>query len=452
MPFLLIPNEVSTTSAQVWVALINEPDDRAALRLLCNGMDTPIPNAWNHYKTTSGLNEIWYEFLNVVSLQPRTDHVFELFRGNDPVASCNVRTLPTELPFPDGQPFTVLLASCFASSRAESAGIGSAYSGLRMQDKPDIKILCGDQVYMDDPALHFTFHTHSHRELEDMLFANYARTWTQAGFGNGNLQFLRDGANFFTSDDHEFWNNAPNAATLIPDTFFQGGRNDWWGIAANLLRIFQTSKSVTTFDIGPLSFFIADTRVNRGPGTNDFISAADRNALEAWVGNLRGVGVVVVGQPIFSTKAGFFASRLADKNLPNYKQYEDLARILGRTPRSIIVLTGDVHYGRVASCQLGANVFLHEIISSPTALVNPAVGGKWEAPPSNFPAFGISGVVSRPIVPNTDYRLSKNHFLTLGFFRDGANLSVRLKAVEIPASGQVPIPREIAKLDFLLGA
>ena len=102
---------------------------------------------------------------------------------------------------------------------------------------------------------------------------------------------------------------------------------------------------------------------------------------------LQGVGVVVIGQPIFSAKAGFFASRFADKNLPNYKQYEDVARILSRTQRSIIVLTGDVHYGRVASCNLGPNVSIYEIISSPTALVNPAVGGKWDAPPGNFPGF-----------------------------------------------------------------
>jgi hypothetical protein len=452
MPFLLIPNEVKTTEAVIWAGIINEPDDTAALRLFCNGLDTPIPPFWSTYTTGSGANTIRYMFFTVNQLEPRTNYIFELFRGDELLTTCTTKTLPAELPFLGDQPFTVLLSSCFCSSRPESAALGSTFLRLQMQDKPDVKFLCGDQVYLDDPALHFTFHTHSRNELEDMLFANYARTWTQSGFSTGNLQFLKDGANYFTSDDHEFWNNAPNAATLIPDTFSQGGRDDWWAIASNLLRIFQTDKSVTTFDVGPLSFFIADTRVKRGPGTNDFMSADDRNALEAWVAGLQGVGVVVIGQPIFSTKAGFFASRFADKNLPNYKQYEDVARILSRTQRSIIVLTGDVHYGRVASCSLGPNVSIYEIISSPTALVNPAVGGKWDAPPGNFPAFGISGVVNRPITANPDYRPSKNHFLTLAFFRDGASVSVRLKSFEISANGQAPPPQEIAKLDFLLGA
>jgi hypothetical protein len=452
MPFLLIPNEVETDKALIWVGVINEPDDPAGLLLFANGFDTPMPPNWNTYTTGSGANTIKYQFFYVGSLQPRTDYIFELFRGNELLATCKTRTLPAELPFLGDQPFTVLLSSCFCSSRPESAALGSTYLRLQMPDKPDVKFLCGDQVYLDDPALHFTFNTHSRNELEDMLFANYARTWTQSGFSSGNQEYLKDGANYFTSDDHEFWNNAPNTATLIPDTFSQGGRDDWWAIASHLLRVFQTSKSVTTFNVGPLSFFLADTRVNRGPGTNDFMSAGDRNALEAWVNGLQGVGVVVIGQPVFSTKAGFFASRFADKNLPNYKQYEDVARILSRTQRSIIVLTGDVHYGRVASCSLGPNVSIHEIISSPTALVNPAVGGKWDAPPGNFPAFAVSGVVSRTITANQEYRLAKNHFLTLGFFRDGASISVRLKAFEISGNGQAPAPQEIAKLDFLLGA
>jgi hypothetical protein len=452
MPFLLVPNEVKTTETFIWVGVINEPDDPAAFTLFTNGAQTGIPDNWNNYTTASGLNTIKYQLFRIVGLQPRTDHIFELFRGEELLATCSSRTLPESLPFQNEQPFTVLLSSCFCSARDEMGALGSTYLRLRMQDKPDIKILAGDQVYLDDPALHFTFNTHSRNELEDLLFANYARTWTQSGFQTGNRAYLQDGANFFTSDDHEFWNNAPDAATLIPDTFFQGGRDDWWAIASNLYRIFQTGSSRTLFDIGPLSFFLADTRINRGPGRNDFMSADDRNALEAWVNGLTGVGVLVVGQPIFAKKAGFFASRFADKHLPNYKQYEDLARILGRTQKSIIVLTGDVHYGRIANCRLGENIFLYEVISSPSSLVNPAVGGKWDPSPDMFPDFSIPGVVNRPITTNSDYQISKNHFLTLAFFRDGANISVRIKSIEISGNGQAPMPREIAKLDFFPGA
>ena len=452
MPFLILPNEVRSDQVFLWIGIINEPDDPAVLQLFTNGAATGIPANWGSYTTASTRNSIRYQLFIVNGLQPRTDYVFELFRGGELLATCSARTLPVDLPFRDGQPFTVLLSSCFCSARPESASIGSTYLRLRMQDKPDIKILAGDQVYLDDPALHFTFNTHTREELEDMLFTNYARTWTQSGFANGNNAYLKDGANFFASDDHEFWNNAPDAATLILDTLSQGGRDDWWELASNLYRIFQTTKSATTFDVGPLSFYLADTRVNRGPGRNDFMSLGDRDALETWVNGITGVGVLVVGQPIFASKAGFFASRFADKHLPNYKQYEDLARILSRTQRSIIVLTGDVHYGRIASCQLGPNVFLHEVISSPTSLVNPLVGGKWDPAPDIFPDFGVPGVLNRAITTDSSYQLSKNHFLTLAFFRDGAELSVRVKSVEITGNGQAPMPKEIAKFDFLLGA
>lgn len=451
MPYLLVPNEVRSTEALLWVGIINEPElaELSGLRLFLNGMETPIPAAWNTYSTASGLNTIHYQFFNVVTLNSRTNYILELFRNNDLVATGNVRTLPEALPFIGAdKPFTILLSSCFSSSKSDSGRIGNTYLGLRDQDKSDIKFLCGDQVYLDDPALHFTFNVHTRNELEDILFANYARTWTQTGFMTGNRQFLQDGANFFTADDHEFWNNAPNRATLIPDTFFEERRDDWREIASNLLQVFQTAKSVTRFDVSPVSFFLADTRVNRGPGTNDFMSAVDLNELENWVNNLTGLGVLVIGQPIFGPKAGFFSSRFVDKNLANYEQYKDLVRILSATTHSIVLLTGDVHYGRIASCHINEDVFLYEIISSPSALVDKAVGGKWVPPPELFPAFDIENVVNRRIKPDFNLMVSGNHFLTLAFFQDGGHTRLSVKAIEMTNSGQAPLPREVADLIF----
>jgi phosphodiesterase/alkaline phosphatase D-like protein len=450
MPFLMVPREVTATDAIIWVGVVNETDpaDPATLGFRSNGVDLILPPAWQTFTTQSGNNAIRYIVFNLPGLQPRTDYLLELFRGPDLVASGRVRTLPAELPAVGEQPFTVMLASCFCSRISGSASIGSTYLNLTMPDRPDVKILCGDQVYLDDPALHFTFNTHSAQDLEDLLFSNYLRTWTQTGVPGGNQQVLSDGANFFTADDHEFWNNAPNFASFIPDTFKQSGRNTWWGIASTLLRIFQTDRSVKRFAVGPVSFFLADTRVNRAPGKNDFMSLADLNELQAWVNGLSGLGVLVIGQPLFAKKAGFFASTLVDKNLSNYKQYEDLVRVLDQTTRSIIVLTGDVHFGRIAHVQLAPNVFLYEIISSPTSLVDPRAGQTWEPPPELYPPFAVNGVVKKAVSTNMQYTLWENHFLTLGFFRDGAHTRVTVKSIRIPDNGQLPMPQEIADLRF----
>jgi phosphodiesterase/alkaline phosphatase D-like protein len=448
MPFLIVPNEVTSTEAIVWLGVIDQPvTDLSQLTLRANEVDVPIPANWTTHTTASGNNQVHYQYLTITGLQPRTDYVLEIFRTAEPIVSARVQTLPDRLPMLGERPFTVLLASCFSSSKQDSSQIGNTYTQLRIQDRPDVKFLCGDQVYLDDPALHFTFNTHSPAELEDILFANYVSTWTQTGSGNGNQRFLQQGANFFTSDDHEFWNNAPNWATLIPDTYTQNGRDEWWSVASSFLKIFQTEKSITRFEIEGLSFYLQDTRVNRGPGTGDFISQQDLEELEGWVKGLSSLGVLVIGQPIFSAKAGFFSSKFGDKNLPNYKQYEALARILSKTQQSLIVLTGDVHYGRIAYCQPSPNVYLYEIISSPTALVNPAVGGKWHPPPELFPAFGVKDVVNSAITTEA-FQLTKNHFLTLAFFRDGATIRVVVKAIEIVSDGQAPSPVQVADLRF----
>lgn len=454
MPFLLIPNEVTNQDALIWLGIANENVDLRNTAVRCNGASLDLAG-WKTYTTSSGKNNLHYQSVRMRDLQPRAEYFLELFDGNQLRATARITTLPQDLPNLTEKPFTVLLGSCFCSSRTESASLGSTYLNLQNQRKIDVKILCGDQVYLDDPALHFTWNRHSFIELEDKLFANYLRTWSQmgwsqsAGFRGGYQQFLQQGANFFSSDDHEFWNNAPNWATLLIDTWTQTGRDNWWQIADSLLKIFQSGSSVTRFNAGTLSFFISDTRVSRDTNRHNFMSAADLNALEDWVTNLQGVGVFVLGQPLFSEKAGF-VGRFKDWNLPDYDQYEELVRILFKTNHSILVLTGDVHYGRIAHCQLKPGVYLYEIISSPTALVNPAVGGSWDSAPDYFPAFAVAreGVAQQRVTTDPDYKFTENHFLTLSFYKDGANTRIIIERVKIEGSGQLPAPVQIADLSL----
>jgi hypothetical protein len=452
MPFLLIPNEVTNQEALVWLGIANENADLNSTVLRCNGAPLPL-HQWTAYTTQSGKNTLHYQSLRVRNLEPRTEYFFEFFESNQLRASARATTLPQDLPPLTEKPFTVLLGSCFCSRQSESVSLGSTYLNLQNQQKTDLKILCGDQVYLDDPALHFTWHRHSFAELEDKLFTNYVSTWNQMGwsqgFRGGYQQFLQEGANFFSSDDHEFWNNAPGWATLILDTWTQNGRDNWWQIADSLLKIFQSGSSVTRINVGTLSFFVADTRVSRDVNRRKFMSDQDLNALDEWVTNLQGVGVLVIGQPLFSKKAGF-KGRFTDLNLPDYEQYEELVGILFKTNHSLLVLTGDVHYGRIAHCQLKQGVYLYEIISSPTALVNPAVGGDWNPAPDYFPAFAIAraGVSQRIVTTRSDYQFTENHFLTLSFYKDGADTRVIINRIKIEGSGQLPAPVKIADLSL----
>jgi hypothetical protein len=451
MPFLLVPNEVEAATATVWIGVINEGTafDQGTLRLSCNGQDKPIPAMPATYETGSKLNNIRHVYFKVEGLEPATNYLFELFHDGNSVSVCNTRTLPADLPFLGEHPFTVLLSSCFCASEPNSSAIGNTYFNLLIQDRPDIKILCGDQVYLDAPALNFVI-PKSDKRLEDTHFANYVDTWTQEGFPFGNKFFLQNGANFFSADDHEFWNNAPDFASFLPDTFSPEGRETWWKFASDFFRIFQTEKSVKKFEVGPVSFFMLDTRVKRDPGRENFITADDRNDLENWINGLAGIGVLVIGQPVFSVKAGPVASVIADKSLPNYKQYEDLAGILSRTRRSIIVLTGDVHFSRLSECRLLNGKSIYEVISSPSRLVSWLAKGDWEKSPDDFPAVAVEDVFGGKIATNDLHQLSEDHFLTLGFVRDGGAVTVIIKAVKIAKTGQPPEPVEIARWNFLL--
>jgi hypothetical protein len=242
------------------------------------------------------------------------------------------------------------------------------------------------------------------------------------------------------------------------DTHFSEGRRDWQRIAVKLLEVFQNikkagppdtnprdlGKATIEFAVDPLRFFIADTRVNRDPGTGDFMTPEHMGELERWVNDLSmagsdAAGVVVIGQPLFTKGASWFESTFVDKSLANYDQYKKLAEVLSATARPIVILTGDVHYARLAQCKLSGEVSLYEVISSPSALVDKKAGEKWEKAPVNFPASSI-GIVPTSVNTRMSFDRWQNHFLTLGFYRDGGGINVIIKFIEITNNGTTPNP------------
>lgn len=433
MTYMLVPHSPTQAGeAVVWVAAINERRPLPALSLHSNAGLHPL-GAWTPLDGNGFTLD--YQRVTISNLTPGGRYEFVLNANGATVANCRLRTLPDRLPTFGEAEFIVLLASCFCSRNDKAGTLGWTYSQLPGSERPDIKILSGDQVYLDDPATHFLWHKHDKDELLAEHFTNYTNTWLQGGLGGGFRGFLQEGSNYFSSDDHEFWNNAPSWASLIRDSWSAEGRRDWKDVALALYKAFQTEKTSTIFNVGNLSFFIADTRMNRSDDQTNFMDPGDIAQLQAWVAGLSGLGVFVIGQPVLSGRAGW-QGNLTDWNLPDYTQYGDLIRALDRTEHSILILTGDVHYGRVARCELKPGVELVEVISSPTSLVNKLVGGKWNEAPPRYPAFEVPGMFSRGVDTDLNFTLTDNHFLTLAFSSVAQRTRVLIKAWPIVSEGR----------------
>jgi hypothetical protein len=423
MAYLVVPHEASASTATIWVGAIDEAFDSSQVRLVSNLGDHPLLPTWEHWGAEDGTHHLDYQRLNITGLQPSSPIALQLLVNGQRRADARLMTLPSQLPTLAGKPFIVLLGSCFCRREDDEGSVGLAYTQLPPAASPDVKILCGDQVYLDDPWAHYLWHTHTPPELADRFFRTYYDTWTQEP---GFRDLLIQGANYFAPDDHEYWNNAPNRATAIPDTWTSNGRKQWFALARQFYQMFQNPAPITTFTVEPLSFLIADTRSNRQPNQSDFMLPTDLDAVAQWIQNLSGPGVLVVGQPVFMDQSGDFKGTFFDWSLSDYTQYGELARLLAQAPHSIVILSGDVHYGRIACCTLTPGRVLVEVISSPMSLVDKKAEGNWQKAPSLFPPFAVPGVVPAPVttLPKEVFSPIHSHFLTLEFAATGGQVQM----------------------------
>lgn len=170
---------------------------------------------------------------------------------------------------------------------------------------------------------------------------------------------------------------------------------------------------------------------------------ADLQEVTDWVTSLKGPGVLVIGQPILRGSTSYLKGHLADWNLPDYLQYDRLTDIIGGSQHSLVILTGDVHYGRIAWTTLRSGAELVEIISSPMSLVEESAKGQWEEAPAHFPPVRVSGRASASLARNqvvTEvFSPTAGHFLTLEFTRRGAGTHLRLRYWPIIKRG-IPSP------------
>ena len=147
----------------------------------------------------------------------------------------------------------------------------------------------------------------------------------------------------------------------------------------------------------------------------------------------------MLGQVLFSESAGGFSKHM-DLGLPDFRQYAELLDALRNAPHAVVILTGDVHFGRIAVCQLLNGQEIVEVVASPLALVAPFPRNEWRSAPSLYPAHAAAGFVQRAIATDSGYQFNGNHFATIGFSRAGGRVRMKVQAWPTENRGKPPVP------------
>lgn len=285
-----------------------------------------------------------------------------------------VRTLPAVLP---REGLTIAVASCFYEGFNMAARFGAALKEKPFAVPAALKILCGDNLYLDIPQL----------EGSEPWTA-VARRYLQQFRSGAYAEALRHLPTVTTYDDHEFWNNYPEApfrllagaklrksegldrALLAGVDLFQRPLNP--PRIGNALVSHAFSIALQPDAAGPreLSFFVTDVRSRRTtydePTGRKMLPEADLLELELWASRLRGPGVLVLGQPLWLAEGD-----IRDRMPIDYEeQYARIWRAIADANHDILLVSGDIHFSRVLQIPLHGRRGPREIfefVTSPTS-------------------------------------------------------------------------------------
>lgn len=292
--------------------------------------------------------------------------------------------LPTAVPQTLEGSFNILLCSCYFQPEDASGLLGTIVSQIQLA--PELTLLLGDQVYLDLPLLEDLPETEP--ELSQRLGEKYRRNWASSALGIAGLApVLARAPVACLPDDHEFWNNYPFEQKQLPSTWRAAGRKRWADAAQALYEDYQLGgnnlNGATRLDIEPLKLLLIDTRCRRDDQFQRLMPDATLAAVEQWAADLMAaraaqqaaIGVLVSGQALFiDAPQRESDKRTVDAELANYEQFHMLYRHIEKladTGIPLLYITGDVHWGRVAS---GTDLrtqrtMLYEVICSPSRLI-----------------------------------------------------------------------------------
>ena len=414
-----------------------------------------------------------YEF---AGLTPDTSYRVRVAADGAEPATLETRTLPDSVPTQLDRSFNVLLVSCFHQAEDRGGLAGTIVSQLKAHSKPHLTILAGDQVYLDLPTLQ-NFPNELPwlaRKFEE----DYVLNWSDR---KAYAEVLGAAPSISCPDDHEYWNNYPHVSPFIANSRTTEGQDRWRAAAQASYEAFQLAYPAALgqpviLDVNPLSFFFADTRTNKDFNRKFTMTDKARDDLSNWVDHViasKLFGVFVSGQSLFSQPAGRFTGAVGDYDLANYEDYPKIMRTLQRLAdarRPLLCLTGDVHWGRVATTKdirTGRTAFA-EVISSPASLVSTvgadqgkrliaAIGGlfgnknPWprHSDPATLPTFLASDVFAGGFPSAKVHGQRGNHVVMLHFRQQGGGLELRIKYWPIHMDSTIGRPVEVGPIDLV---
>lgn len=442
-PYQVIPRRWLSQSIDFWLGIWqqNLPNLPIQFRVRTNGGTAQtfnIPQArWGRRGFPAG-RRVWHTVWTAGNLQPATEYTCELLVGGVIQATGIAKTLPNSLPDAGGarRPFNVFVGSCYYRRNDPQRRVPGAYMELwnHGQWRSDVKFLCGDQIYFDNPPTDFRPRTNISAWIRRRLTNKYRTTWRDLD------PLLSRGITYFLTDDHEYWNDYPNRqngawvfATHNADDYLQRRTEAF-------ANDFQWAGAAEGFSIGNLNFRVLDTRRHRSLNAKTFAQQQDVVNTINWLKGLSSPGVLVLSSPIFvpRTESSSFnfavttGSVITDHNLPFFDaQFLPLAHALLEAQVDVVAVAGDPHFSRVAECNVPAdptnNNRAHkivEVISSAMATVNGA-GGTPRRGPNRFPMPGQAhGSIPSSNIQYLDYSTvnqqgnqAADNFVTLSFER-----------------------------------
>ena len=370
----LVVQRVTATSVEVWVGTLFRQllkPELARVRLFRNDVeeDTCDITRSDWKRPFLHMERCFYFLAEFTDLEENTDYSLSFERRIEANAQTGIsshwqhlrsgrfRTLPGTLPRKGQGAFTMGLASCYYSHR-DAGQAAAAYKILYDQGvsavRPDITFLCGDQVYLD---IGFDSLSLIPDEIRERVSEDYAGNWQELG------SIFSRGGTWMLPDDHEFWNDYPFVDSLIPTLAalkLDYVREAWKQTALDAIMNVQRCPVVESFSIGEeLTVCLADVRTYRSE--EGFLPDSDFQRLLAWARDRTSPAILVLSQPLVVTM------NRTERNLLSFgSQYAELLRALASSPRDIVVLSGDMHFGRIVSVKIGKlGTRLIEVVSSP---------------------------------------------------------------------------------------
>ncbi len=379
----LVIHRVSQRSVEVWVGTLFpalKKPEHARVRLFHGGraVRTRRIRRQDWKRPFAGLTQRFFTVVTFRSLEAGTayDLAFERRIEANPRAGIERRwqrlrsgtfgTLPGRLPEKGLDAFTIGLGSCFYNHR-DGGRAAAAYQALyergRPTVRPDVTMLVGDQVYLD---IGFDSLSLIPQEIRERIANDYALHWQALG------SMLSRGGTWMLPDDHEYWNDYPFVDALLPTLWalnVGSVRKHWTNAASDGVRNVQCSPMVETFTLGEdLSVCLADLRSHRSE--QELLPQGAFHTLLDWARHRACPGVLVISQPLIVEPDRF------ERNLRSYESsYARLLEALGSASHDVVVLSGDVHFGRIASVPIGTRgARLIEIVSSPMSNLTGLLG------------------------------------------------------------------------------